>query len=452
MKKIYFLLILSFSTHYIWGQLDSTYQKTSTEESTFKPQILVDAKNSFLQMMSAEKRVFRFGLTSMSTPLNPQYPHIGTLPLAETLFASFEQRLKTGFSIVGTFNYVNAVNFRYIIPVTLEDFGIYGSKSHTIGLTLAPRWYFNKQKEITEQKSSDNFNGWYAGLSIGFQKWWRPVNLFGGADGYFHAFNLTGNSQFGTIDIGWQRRFKRRAFFSFQLGTGILRTQRTTTEVQIPGRTVQLVTLPKWQWISNYSVGLGWAFGGRIDGQFDNTVWEYKVNDPDMWKVDIFSLFKSLGKDGIAGKLSLGYERRINDSPFSINTNLFYVNSISPKVNFLRDKFIFQIAPRYYYNLKKRMRKHGTANDLSASYLSIRQQWGIDNSNPYFIYDFGFKSGPKYSIQLIWGTQQRIFERMYLDYQIIYDFQDYHYFGSTEISTNVGVGQFRTDLKIGFAF
>ena len=91
----------------------------------------------------------------------------------------------------------------------------------------------------------------------------------------------------------------------------------------------------------------------------------------------------------------------------------------------------FQIAPRFYYNLKNRIRKGKTANDLSAEYLSFRSQWT-------------FNYIKKYDFSILWGIQRRVFENMFINYELGYDFPSNSFALYEE--------KIISELKIGLAF
>lgn len=153
-----------------------------------------------------------------------------------------------------------------------------------------------------------------------------------------------------------------------------------------------------------------------------------------MWKVDLFGFFFGLNKAGISGKINIGYEKSVKQSSFSIATNLLFLQQVH-QVGYKQNQLSIQIAPRYYYNLKKRIRRGKTANDLSAEYFSIRNQWNIDKFREDWQEDYTFS--------LLWGSQRRVFEHMFINYEFGYDFPSW----PVQID-----GEFISELKIGLAF
>ena len=146
-----------------------------------------------------------------------------------------------------------------------------------------------------------------------------------------------------------------------------------------------------------------------------------------MWKIDLFGLLFGLNDKFSGSKINIGYEKGGQHSAFSIATNLIYFNQY-------KQELILQIAPRYYYNLKKRIQKGKTANNLSADYFSLRNQWDLIGRDSFI--------ENKYDFSLLWGTQRRVFKNMFINYELGYDFQ----------SGNQWSGEIISELKIGLAF
>jgi len=95
MKKIYAItLFLSFS-FFGYAQLDTSFQKITTEKGNFEKQQIVDAKKHFLHLMQDEKSLWKIGFESVSLPINEEI--LFELPIANGVFVNYEHRIKTGF-------------------------------------------------------------------------------------------------------------------------------------------------------------------------------------------------------------------------------------------------------------------------------------------------------------------------------------------------------------------
>lgn len=430
MKKIYIITLFLSITFFGHAQLDTSFQQTTIEYGHLENQQLVDAKRYYLQLQKAEKHLLKLGFEGLTLPAvyNPRNsPH---LPLANGLFLEYEYRFNTGFSINIQLNYNRATS--YTIPQIRSSFNPY--ITHHYGFHIEPRWYFQKRQQITNQTSGNNLNGIYWGILAGVKYLQRPNPAFYSSDGK-NQF-LKGQYQYSTLNVGWQRRFSKYGFLHLQLGTGIQHIPQKIITVSSPRSTYEIEPLARWQWLTSYKVGIGLAIGNKSDSPIKNNIWRYHQADTDMWKIDLFGLISafSLGKEGIGGKINLGYERSINQSAFSITTNLFFLHLTSSLDYRERNQLSIQIAPRYYYNLKKRMQKGKTANNLSANYFSFRTQWNIKIYNDFWQerVDFSF----------LWGIQRRLFERMFINYELGYDFPSTYQFE----------GVFISELKIGLAF
>ncbi|MEM1122126.1 MAG: hypothetical protein AAGJ18_16895, partial [Bacteroidota bacterium] len=283
-------------------------------------------------------------------------------------------------------------------------------------------------------------SGGYLGVSLGTNFWQQPTLTSSiTTDGKIERPMFRGNLQYSTINVGWQRRFGKRGFLNIELGAGVKHNTKQVIDGTLPEEPILfefLRPLPKWQGLVHYKVGIGLAINGKSDTQIQTPILEYHKADQDMWKIDLFPILLNLGREGYAGKINVGYERGIGKSNFSVNTNFLY-NATQTLNDINRNKrLLFQLSPRFYYNLKNRIRKGKTANNLSADYFSIRNEWVLVHENA---------SIANYSITALWGVQRRIFEHMFVNYQAGYTFP------SPNVRT-ISFGQIISELKIGLAF
>ena len=340
-------------------------------------------------------------------------------------FLEYEQRFKSGFSINTQLQYNRATS--YTILQILSDLSPY--ITHHYGFYIEPRWYFNRNKEIGNPTDKNNIKGLYLSLLAGVKYLQRPNPGYYSSDGKKQF--LKGQYHYSTLNLGWQRRFGNHGFLHLQLGTGIQHIPQKVIEINTPNFNYDIEPLSRWQWVTNYKVGIGLVMGSKSDTNIKGKVWSFHQADSDMWKVDLFGLLSALDKEGISGKINIGYEKGIQQSAFSLTTNLVFLKLPSIYRN---NQLNIQLAPRYYYNLKKRIRKGKTANNLSADYISMRHQWNIKRRNANW--------QEKQTFSFLWGTQRRVFERMFFNYELGYDFPSW----PDQIS-----GEFISELKIGIA-
>lgn len=292
---------------------------------------------------------------------------------------------------------------------------------------------FQKKQQLKEQISGNNLIGIYASLLAGIKYVQFPNPVFYSSDGDRQF--LKSQYQYSTLNLGWQRRFNKHGFLHLQIGTGIQRTPQKIIELVSHNGPFQINPLPKWRWISSYKIGVGLALNNSRTSTIEKNIWTYHKVDNDMWKVDLFGFVYSLNKEGVSGKINIGYEKSIQQSSFSIATNLLFHQQVHPG-RYKQNQLSIQIAPRYYYNLKKRMRRGKTANDLSAEYFSIRNQWNIHDE--HWI-------RRRYKLSILWGIQRRVFEKMYINYELgrIIPFNTSEY---------IFLDETISELKIGLAF
>ena len=354
MKNVYTITLCLLLSTVVHAQLDTSFLQTKVEVGHLENQQLVDAKRHYLQSQQEEKYLLKFGVEGMIFPLANSYFSFWESP--KIFFIGYEYRLKTGFSINAQFNYSRTV---FGINTQSIQLGGYSFVNHGYGFQIEPRWYLNKQKQVRNKKSGNNLNGIYTSLLFGAQYIERPTLVYFSSDG--KKTFVKNNYQYGILNLGWQRRFGRNGFLHLQLGTGVQHIPQEINKESFEGWYRTITPLTRWQWLTTYKVGIGMAISGKNSTNKLENIWRYHQSDMDMWKVDLYGLLYGLTKKGLGGKLDIGYERSIRESPFSLAVNLIYFQ-YSTLVNLQQsstlEKFTFndltiQVAPRYYYNLKK---------------------------------------------------------------------------------------------------
>lgn len=430
MKRFYNILFFLLVSQFLNAQSDTSFQTTTEEASSFISPKIVDAKKHVLNLLQDEKSIFRFGFESLSYPSNDEFGL--SLPIGNGIFANYEHRMATGFSVNFRLNY-------HRFSHTTLDQKIYTYLQafyyviHRFSVELEPRWYFLKKREIHNGKSGNNLNGLYLGSTIGMQHWQRPGRYrVTTADGRDYSPYLKSNFQYNTLNLGWQRRFNKQGFLHLQLGAGILHNEAFDFPVELltPEASAYFKQLPKWQSLMTYKVGLGIALGKTENTQVKEPILEYHKEDLSMWKLDLLPIFLGTGRNNLLSKISIGYEQGLKRTSFSINTNLTYLHYGKQDYALYGGRFIvLQISPRFYYNLLKKQ----SVKNLSSNYFSIRNQWDIGANN------FNDKV---YAFALLWGMQRRLFGQMYINYELGYEFGNESLFDRYYIS----------ELKIGLAF
>ena len=192
---------------------------------------------------------------------------------------------------------------------------------------------------------------------------------------------------------------------------------------------------------------------------------------------------KQLFKSGILGFLAgessdfLSYERKLNQDMsihFSFNmrgggsyrNNRLLTNSFGETDTSFRSSDAFlniAIEPRWYFNMKKDIKKGLIANNFHGSYVSLRTSYS-NESDPNFMYDYKFNKDSTFttvsgnpsrnhfiSNELCFGIQRRILRFQYVDFGVGTGIR-------TRIKTNFPTDQkkvqwiFNYRLSYGFVF
>ena len=449
MKKIYLLLTVLLFQYLGFTQTDTTYQKTTAEEGIIEKQHLVAIKDCFLCKYGDVRRAFRLGYGNMTAVHQALVDFSSGVSYLPSYFLEYEQKIATGFSINTQFKHTSLPRrISQIETIAIEGASIYEYESTHFKnniISIEPRWYFHKKKQINNGRSGDNLNGVYLGLLLS-QNWWKNGNYkiykepdFSNARSQRETIVNKGQNQIALLNFGWQQSFRNRNFFIFQLGTGISRnTQNIRTLNARDGQIIEIPSLSKWKWLLNYQIGWMGTIGkkNQIESEPNHFIEYYEENDA-MWKIDVYNIFQGLNEKGAIGRLHISYEQKIKHSPFSLEGGIQYLYSHHFETKKYIDQFALQIEPRFYYHLKKDIRSGNGANNLSSTYLGLLTQWNIGGAD---------LSPIRRSFQnnLIWGFQERILKSFFIDYRVG--------LGLNSMVSNEEEDNLFQEFRLGFAF
>lgn len=152
-------------------------------------------------------------------------------------------------------------------------------------------------------------------------------------------------------------------------------------------------------------------------------LFRFKVPESTLIKIDVLNTFRRLNGDEAFGLINLGLEQKISPS-FSLDSRLaaaYYLSfsGKNPHIPSWDGTIGLDIAPRYYYNLRKRMRNSQSASNVSANYLSVvgSTQLMFRRTDPRFVEPLGNYYFRGLSISPVYGIQRRIGKWMYVDVQ-----------------------------------
>jgi hypothetical protein len=399
MKNTILFLLLSFTT---LAQTDSVKVQFSEEKGTLQTKEVIDNSAYVLRLQEPINQLFKLQLGQ--TP--NRRSSFGNLEFNAT--AAYERKLGKHFSINAGIDFWS-----------IDE----GFNTSSFSALIEPRWYF--KQEVS------NLSGMYVGMRY-LQNLERA---------YTSSYtDKTSTNQVIGINIGVQNRFLRTGLFDISLMAGIENVTNTqpiwenatgmSNGYKFTGNYIQQ-TNNQWFIRSEARIGLG----------FSNNSQRYKASSCDVFrcfesqkqwlKVDFTEMFY-LSENRNRINIGLDYEFKLGQSSWSINQGLKlrYMDGKGEFTNY-NSSGIFQnyyrmisavtatydISPRYYYNLKRRIAYGKSANNLSANYLS--PIFGFDvikkyifSGNSYFDNGYGLS---RRHVGFLYGVQRRLIKNGFID-------------------------------------
>lgn len=413
-----------------------TVTTTYSEEQEVEKQKLVNAYSCFFNTYEDVSRIWKVGYTNFTNDAisNTSF----TLPRKfniKSIDIGMEQRIGTGISL-GGYMRVSTNNSFQQLPI--NDYqSILSADLNSSVFNVEARWYFQKREQIQQGLSGNNLSGIYLGLNGGVDIWTLEIKEFQSGEAVVSDFVSTTGTNYQTyLAIGWQQQVKHKGYINFRLGSGLKYSKKDLSSFNLgEDGTFSFTNTDNSKWFLDYQVTWGTTLGGKSKAfpSKDCTVLEYFEEDKQLWKFDVFNLIDGFSNKGMQGKLSLEYERKIGNTPFSINplAELYY--SIPFSENQKDHQFNFGTELRYYFSLKRQIQKGLTGNGLFASYVATHIYHAPETSNR-----------PRIGLQI--GGQTRLFKKLYFDGKVLFDTQTH----STE--DNGLLDRLSLQYKIGFAF
>jgi hypothetical protein len=297
-----------------------------------------------------------------------------------------------------------------------------------INIHIEPRWYYEQSKRIKKGKSASNLTGNYLSSDI-------VLN--------FYKFRGDYNSvvyKNPKISARWgaQRRIFQRGYIDYSIGGGV----SSVTKIVINNGYIE--SSQSFNPIFDLKLGLGLALTKPKHSKKDRRTCDFTkcyVEENQLVKIDLFNLIQSLTNIQQAGRFTAAYERKIGWSNWSINSEIgFYARHFKATYGYLGIN-VYETAgfggkvavePRFYYNLKKRIAKGKTGNNLSGTYFAGHLSFSNGNSfvDQDDVYDYPVKFNTRtFVLAPMWGFQYRIFGKAFIDYK----------FGAGLVSTNQSI-------------
>lgn len=420
-KTIIFIFIVL--TQNSWAQ-DTIQVKYSQETDTLFKQRFLDRYEYVFMTKVPTRHMFKVGLSQYFQPL--QFTLLDDRILNNSsLTLGYEFKFLPAFSIALSSHipfYTAALDQKYVLQSIVGDAQL--------------RWYFDMKKRIRSGKSANNFSGNY----IAFNYTTLGVNDMG-----------ENKPTFG-LKFGFQRRFLNAGFFDFAVSI----QQRDPT-----------FYYGLYDMSFSTQASFGFAFGDWKKAKraplCDLLICDESFRD--QWKIKLPEVTFVFRANKI--RLGIGYERKIKESPYSINIqyDAFVNKGFSSTNSFMAiaDLFgkysidvtreisqILTIQPRYYLFQKRDELLGKSSNGFSGFYAGINSEYNfylgkhnVFNSriNDQVIKKHILKAGP------LFGFQQRLFSHGYFDLNTSVNYQNQSLRPVSNSHFNV-----KLNLGVGLAF
>jgi hypothetical protein len=297
---------------------------TEVQDSFKTPQYEVVYDDVFLSKKET-KSLFKVDFLPLLNALNE------FVPGRQGLGIEYEHKIGKHFSLNGGL---------------FAQLGLLESNSYKpLSLSIEPRWYFNQK--------NNNLNGEYIGLKAELTK-----NL---SEGKLVSYSNT------SLNVGLQRRVYNNWYANFHAGLDYFHTNR---EGILP-RYNNVISL-----IGDFTMGL--SFGGGKKSTIQSCdVFNCFEEEKSLFKVDLRGLLIGVSEYGFRSQPIIAYEHKLNTS-WSLNHEARFKLSVpfTEDINALdygsrNFAATYNIEPRYYYNMKKRIAEGKSANNLSGNYFSL---------------------------------------------------------------------------------
>jgi hypothetical protein len=452
-QSFYILFFVLFAIT-VQAQTDTSYQVIREEEGAMSTTRVETAQDRAFRTMEPVKWAFKLDGASLIGVGNSGISQDGS-----NLNLNAEYKLSPAFSINAgyamAFSYQSAfANFEAETSVRVS------------ALSLEGRWYHDMQRRIREGRSANNIGGRYVGLEGVLLNSLPSIN-----SGYFDQkqFNLR---------YGVQQRLLKNGFFDVSMGVGA-------------GSSISVLKQNPWSFSTDQrlTIGLGiFRPGGKNMTSTGSTCDILHCFDEQykMLKINLFDVLNFSTNSWFTGfdfKPSLSYEQKLGRSAFSVegtigaryNYTRAKVNVWNGSTTFSTGSSVFEQATidaqaelRWYYDMKKRILRGKSGNNLSGGFVAV--QLGKESLLPNIVYykapqtitnSFGPLNLRDYAeANIVWGYQQRLLDRGFIQFKIgpgiafgghNYQF-DTENTGYTKSKRSVSELNLVAELKAGFAF
>ncbi len=445
MKNIASLFAALFVCVSLFGQTkDTTFLSVGQEPGTHQQQRFIDQYDYVFGTLDTALWMFRWDITG-------GFDHGAFLNL------SAERKLSPAFSLqfaygLGGTNRYDSLSPK--LPTFPDNDSVFVSQevfSHRFG--LQSRWYYDMAQRVREGLSANNFSGNYFGLETAYTAYGLGLS---GEEARFASDQMT-----AALRWGLQRRLFRYSFIDVSFGLGARRSEGFDPST--------LGQRSYWDFFANTQFSLGLALytpkAAKKEVAYCDVLRCFR-EEARMFKIDLYNLVKIRDKNNLKGTASFAWERKIGQSPFSVEL-LGYVSARkeetvagnSYKHGYSGWGFGGHVQPRFYYSLKKRIAKGKSGNNLSGAYFALQTAYKRDFEK-YTNISGDFKTDVDgtvdyLSVGPLWGIQYRLFKNGFIDLNLGIVYGPERTNGNTngiDQDYSLTVGELIGSLRIGLAF
>jgi hypothetical protein len=361
----------------------------------------------------------------------------------------FEYKCSQAFSVGAVLGYIGGNGFRNMF------------KSGWL-ISAEGRWYHDMKKRIKLGQSANNFGGKY--LALETLVWGNRTSA------------ELGDNRGISLRYGLQQRVLKYGYFDISLGAGIANS--------LEGNSDNPQSKKVFSIDQNVSFGLGlfdsgWKKEKKKVAMCD--IIHCQDEQYSMLKINVFDVFEFLSNGSnynVNFRPNIAFEQKIGRSPFSVEAELEgnYSDGNSQylkaafgaleRVHLTSLSWDISTEIRWYYSMRNRILDGRSGNNLSGSFIgfqvsknnlienSIRVK--TDNNSTFKGVVMG---GNFWARHLIWGVQQRVLERGFIQFKIgagittggnnyVYESAD----KPLRKRSKLNELDVMADLKVGFAF
>ena len=477
-----FLFIIStlggISTAFAQGGTDSVRLSHSEETGTLEKQRFIDRYDYVFMTKEPTKWMLK-GYGNINNLLAYNLFQKGYVKRVVDFRLGAEYKISPSFSIGVD---VTRLPSRPLMPIGLIDYSDFYSRSSVgrlWGTSAEIRWYYEMASRIKEGKSSNNFLGNY--ISFNIEKAWQkellPSTGLSSSNNKWDTdyFKQQYQSQL-SLSYGIQRRFFRYGLIDMSLSLN----RRTDEQIHrkltfldgdnsvkqpVDWNNIQesITSGPQHNWSisTNFKVGVALADFKKTAKVPTCDVFQCLEDESSLWKFSWPQIHLSPSSQIVMS--SIGYEQKIAQSPFSINTylNLYASNrsqenvaqyDLATETHFTSNIQSLSLAaqlhiqPRWYLFMNRQMRLGKAGNNLSGLYAGL---------NNVFLSSYGYTKNDRYknsfgnsaffvNTGLMLGYQRKLFKNGFVDLNLTK--------GLLERAPYIlGRNNFILDFKLGFA-